>query len=225
MWKSDSHQLVLIHWTTLEKILLKYQVENLTFAVSGCFRYQENHNSLVIKPKAKSPCQLHRVGGKGVCHWTEQGTFAEYSCLQVRLNFIFFPSSVIRIITTLPMKATSVRTELLQYVSSSVLRLPFPEQRRLKCFALSSFCKARSYGVPNWFGKVSGGMSDTLLGTYASGNSTRRTTGPRDAPKVKPTHSPRHQLREHTTIPTKWRWSFPSLKQKKTSLVPKNWLL
>lgn len=94
----------------------------------------------------------------------------------------------------------------------------------LKYFAVSSFCKRRSYGVPNWFGKVAGSMNDTLLGTYASGNSTRRITGPRDTPKVKPTHSPRHQLREHTTIPTKWRWSFPSLKQKQTSLVPKNLL-
>lgn len=167
--------------------------------------------------------KLHRVGGKRVCHWTEQEIFAEHSCLQVRLTFIFFSISIIRKITTLPKKATSLQTELLQCVSSSVLRVR-RTQVFLKCSVVSSFCKKRSYGVPNWFGKVSGGMSDTLLGTYASGNSNRRTTGIRDTPKVKPTHSPRHQLREHTTIPTKWRWCFPSLKQKQTSLVPENWL-
>lgn len=123
IWKSDSYQLVLMHWITLVQGLLKYQAENLTFAVSGCFRYQEkNHNSSVIKPKAKSPCQLHRVGGKGVCHWTEQEVFAEYSCLQVCLNFIFFPSSVFRKITRPPKKATCAQTEFLQCVSFTVSR-------------------------------------------------------------------------------------------------------
>jgi hypothetical protein len=113
-----------VHWITLVQGLLKYQAENFTFAVSGCFRYQgKNHNSSVIKPKAKSPCQLHRVGGKGVCHWREQEMFAEYSCLQVRLNFkLPPPNSVIRKFTALPKKATCVQTELLQCVSSSVLR-------------------------------------------------------------------------------------------------------
>jgi hypothetical protein len=107
--------------------------------------------------------------------------------------------------------------------ASPLERVPHRLQNPMS-YASGSVLLPWRHGVPKWSGETSGGMGDGLLVTGTSGNNSRWTIGRSATPKVKPTHSPLHQLREHTTIPTKRRFGFPSLQQEQTILAPRNYL-
>ena len=122
---------LLLH-VTLCSILMSYNKHNTNIHAPGGIRTHNSSKRAAVDPRLRQNRKLsHKIAA------------GRFSCI-----LKLYPRSVIQKITLLPKKATSVQPELLLRVSCSVLRLPFPKPRFLKCLAVSSFRTKWSYDVP-----------------------------------------------------------------------------